>query len=217
MNVLFMCLVLSAGAEEPVSSVSAEGQPWSVVGGRTAGENRGVLEASVGWPAVSVGYLRGIAPRLDVGARASFVYGREGLVSAVLPGFKVQALLKFMLYSAGAVAVAAAFEPGPFFNIEPYGGAVWAFSLPLGLRLGIAASSALTLGISFEVPCWVQFTNSVLGSAGLNVPLLPGVGVEYFVSSNVLVFARVKMGPTIRPYRLAEFTLDAHAGIGWRP
>ncbi len=191
------------------SSVAAEGQPWSVVGGRTVGEGRAALEMAVGWPGVGVAYLRGVAPMFDAGVRASFVYSREGLVSAVLPGFKVQGLLKLRLVDADRVSLAATFEPGPFFNVE-YGAAVWGFALPLGVRVGIAASSALSLGLSFDVPVWVRF--GPLG--GVSVPLLPGVGVEYFLKSELLVFARARMGPTLRPYRTAEFTLDAAIGVG---
>ncbi len=202
-----------ASSDEPVAAKpeADSGQTWSVVGGRTVGEGHGAIEGAVGWPGVSVAYLRGAAPQFDAGLRASFMYGREGLVSGVLPGVKLQGLLKLRLFTSGNLSLAATFEPGPYFNVE-YGLTVWGFALPVGVRLGIAASSALTLGISFDVPLWVQFGPA----GGVNVPFLPGVGVEYFVKSNLLVFARARMGPTLRPYRLAEFTLDAQLGIGWR-
>lgn len=207
-GVLLSLLVRAAASAEPSTE---DGQSWSVVGGRTVGEQHGALEAWVGWPGVSVAYLRAVAPIFDAGVRASFLYGREGLVGAVLPGFKVQGLLKLQLLSAGALSVAATFEPGPFFNVE-YGVADWGFSLPLGLRVGVAASSALTLGVSFDLPVWVRFGPV----AGINIPFMPGVGVEYFVKSDLLVFARARMGPTLRSGRPAEFTLDAQLGVGWR-
>jgi len=212
MNALLLSLVLHAASLKPdAPPVAEQGQSWSLLSGRTVGDGRGAIEAVAGWPAVSVGYLRGVAPQFDVGVRAGFVYGREGLLSAVLPGLKVQGLLKLRLMSAGALSVAATFEPGPFFNIE-YGQAVWGFSLPLGLRVGVAASSALTLALSFDVPLWVQFGPT----GGLAVPFLPGVGVEYFVKSDLLIFARGRIGPTLRQNRLAELALDLSIGLGWR-
>ncbi len=213
MNALVVGLVLSAaaGSGDSAPVIQDEGQPWSVVGGRTVGVGHGALEGTVGWPGISVAYLRGVVAPIDVGVRAGFIYGREGLVSAALPGFKVQGLLKVKVLGSGAVALALTFEPGPFFNSER-GQTVWGFSLPIGARLGVAASSALTLGISFDIPFWVQFG----AGGGMNVPFLPGVGVEYFASSNLLFFARARMGPTLRPARLAEFTLDASIGVGWR-
>ena len=212
-----MLISAAVVADEPAAV--EQGQAWSVVGGRTVGERRGAFEFGVGFPAVSVGYLRGVAPRFDVGGRVSFVYAQEGMVRSIVPGLKLQGLLKLQLINSGALSVAATFEPGPFFNVFAYGlylygsTTVWGFALPLGVRVGVAASSALTLGITFDVPIWVQFGS--LG--GVNVPVLPGVGVEYFVKSDLLLFAKVRMGPTIRPYPFtAEFTLDASIGLGLR-
>ena len=219
-SLLLSALLSAAVAVDDPALVPDQGQVWSVVGGRTVGERRGAFEFAVGFPDVSVAYLRGVAPRFDLGGRVSFVYAQEGMVRAVVPGLKLQGLLKFQLVNSGAISVAATFEPGPFFNVFPYGVfapypgvTLWGFALPLGVRVGVAASSALTLGISFDLPIWIQF--GTLG--GVNVPLLPGVGVEYFVKSDVLLFAKVRMGPTIRPSPYtAELTLDANIGLGWR-
>lgn len=220
MSSMLLGVLLGAAlvADEPTAALE-QGQAWSVVGGRTVGERRGAFEFGVGFPQVSVAYRRGLAPRFDVGGRVSFVYAQEGMVRAIVPGLKLQGLLKFQLVDSGAVSVAATFEPGPLFNVFAYGGypypstTLWGFALPLGVRVGVAASSALTLGISFDLPIWIQF--GTLG--GVNVPVLPGVGVEYFVKSDLLLFARVRMGPTIRPWPYtAEFTLDACIGLGLR-
>jgi hypothetical protein len=113
------------------------------------------------------------------------------------------------------VSIAATFEPGPLFNVT-YGVSYWGFALPLGVKVGVAASSALTLGLSFEVPVWVQFSSAPGFFAGWYVPFLPGVGVEYFIKSEVLVFAKARMGPTLKPYGSAEFTLDVNLGVAWR-
>ncbi len=221
MSWLLGMLLSAAAVTEDAAPVISQGQPWSVVGGRTVGERRGALEAGVGFPEVFGAYRYGLAPRLEVGGRLAFIYAQGGMVRAVAPGLKLQGLIKFELLNSGALSIAATFEPGPFFNVFSSGGvypypsslAIWGFGLPLGVRLGVAASSALCLGISFDVPIWIQF--GTLG--GVNVPLLPGIGVEYFVKSDLLLFAKVRMGPTIRPWPyIAEFTLDANIGVGWR-
>lgn len=48
------------------------------------------------------------------------------------------------------------------------------------------------------------------------MPILTGLGVEYFIDSALLVFARAKMGPTLTSYSTAFFAMDATLGMGWR-
>lgn len=206
-----LCTVV-ARAEDAPPPVST-GQAWSVVGPKTVGQNANALEGSVGWPGVSVGYLRGVAPKLNVGGRFGFVYGVEGLVrSQVTPGLKLQALIKFTLLEQGKVSLGVTFEPGPVFHFYSFSTLV-AFTLPVGFRLGIAASSALQLAILFDLPFWISFGNA----SSFNMPILTGVGLEYFVQSDLALFLRLRMGPTIY-FRggVAEFTLESVVGVGWK-
>ncbi|MCA2978778.1 MAG: hypothetical protein INH41_31195 [Myxococcaceae bacterium] len=213
--VLLVVLVLAAGDEAPSTTTSppaTEGQRWSVVGGRTLGAGGNAVEASLGWPGLSVGYRRGVLGPLDVGARLTFDYALEGLPTQVAPVGKVQGLLRLRLLDAGAVSLGLTFEPGALFTVDRFGNGVPAVVLPLGLKLGYAVSSALSLGASFDAPLWVQ-----LGAGGgLNVPLLPGLGVEYFLRSELVAFFRARMGPTLRPSGGVELALDAQLGVAYR-
>ncbi len=185
------------------------GQTWSVVGPRTLEPSANAFEFSAGWPAISVGFVHGVVPGLNLGARVGFAYGVEGLVRQVAPGFKLQATLKARFVDSERISFGLTFEPGPLFH-APYGVATLiGFSLPVGLRLGIAASSAFCVALLFEVPLWIQFGTA----GGVNVPILSGVGLEYFVTSKVGLFVRTRVGPTIEPYR-AELTFDGTIGVG---
>ncbi|MCU0700870.1 MAG: hypothetical protein MUC96_30550 [Myxococcaceae bacterium] len=212
---LVVALVVSAEDAPPAATTSttvSTGQRWSVVGGRTVGANGNVIEAGLGWPGLSVGYSRGVLDSLDLGVRLSFNYGLEGLVTRVLPGAKVQGVLKFRLLDKNALSLALTFEPGPLFAVDRFGNGTVAFSLPVGLKMGLAVSSALTLGFTFEMPLWIQFG----AGGGANLPLLPGLGLEYFIKSELLVFFRTRMGPTLRPGGFFELTFDAQLGVGYR-
>lgn len=196
--------------EGPVS-----GQPWSVVGPRTLGAGQQAIEGAVGWPGASLSYLRGLTDALTGGVRCSFVYGVEGLVGrAVAPGFKVQGLIKFRLFERERVSFALGFEPGPvFYGSGGNARGFAAFSMPVALRLGIAASSALSVALLLEAPMWVSFG----APRDFNLPLLTGVGVEYFLSSKLVLFVRTQMGPTLSfPSNTAEFTLHTLLGVGLR-
>jgi hypothetical protein len=210
---LALALVAAAAhAADAVSTPPPEGQTSSVIGGLTVGQGKNLVAGEVGWPGLHVSYLRGVASNLDIGVRISFDYGVQGLVSQVSPGLGVSGLVRFRLLQSGIVSLSAVFEPGPFFWIDRFGYAWAGFAVPLGVRLGIAASSALLIGLSFDVPLWVQF--GPIG--GLNVPFLTGLGVEYFVKSDLSVFFKTRMGPALRPSQRAEFAFDGLVGVGWR-
>lgn len=207
-----LCALTAQAAEGDFTSIPGAGQPWSALGGRTTGQGGNVVEGGVGWPGLYAAYHRGVSKEVDVGLRVAFVYAQEGNFSLVAPGMKFNLGAKVQLFDTGRVNLGVLFEPGPFFNVFALGRTVSGFSFPFGVRLGVHPASALSVALSFDVPLWVEFS----GARGAYVPLLTGLGVEYFVDSRLLVFARTRMGPTLTPYGRAYFTLDATLGVGWR-
>jgi hypothetical protein len=193
------------------SPALADGQAWSIVGARTVETGANELDLSAGWPGISASYLRGVVPGVNLGARVSFAYGVEGLVRAVVPGFTMQALVKVRLLDAERLSLGLVFEPGPFFHFPSAALSRIGLALPIGLRVGIATSSALSLAVLLDVPMWVEFGPS----GGFNIPILTGLGLEYFATSNLGVFARLQVGPTITPSGLAELTLDGRVGVAF--
>ncbi|MEW6433585.1 MAG: hypothetical protein AB1730_18925 [Myxococcota bacterium] len=211
-------VVLCAGlaqAQDVASGTArlATGQSWSAVGAKTVGSGANVLQFEAGWPGLSASYLRGAAPRFSVGARFGFVYGVEGLVRrALAPGLKLQLLARLTLLDQGRISLGLSFEPGPLFHFYNIG-TLAGFSLPVGFRLGIAASSALQLAVLLELPFWIQFGSL----SSFNIPVLTGIGVEYFIQSELAVYVRIRMGPTIFSRGVpAEFTFDGAFGVAWR-
>ncbi len=200
-------LVVAASA-----SAQEVGQRWSVVGGRTVGQGSKAVVVDVGWPGVGVAGWFGAASGVDLGVRASFVYGVEGAVSAVRPGVKGQLLLKLRLFDGDRTSVALTAEPGVFFHSALMSQTLLGVAVPLGLKVGFASSSAVHLGLSLEVPLWFQ----VGPTMQVTVPILAGLGTEYFITSQWLVFTRIRMGPSITLGKPADFALDAQLGLGYR-
>lgn len=188
------------------------GQSWSVIGARTVAPGANLFTAEAGYPGISVAYQRGIISGLNLGGRVGFMYGLDGLVREAVPGLKVQALLKFRFYDAGRISLGVTFEPGFFIGDSYLQGTRGGLNLPIGFRLGIAASSALAIGIQIEVPMWVEFGRF----GGFNAPILSGGGAEYFLTSNLTLFAKVRVGPIIRTGRATEAGFDASVGVGYR-
>lgn len=188
------------------------GQAWSAIGGRTLAPGDNLLEASLGYPAISGSYLRGVSPGINVGGRLGFVYGVEGMFREPAPGFKLQGIVKFRLVDSGKVSLAVAIEPGLLYYGSFLQGARVGLTLPVGLRLGIAASSAIAVAVLVELPMWVEFGQF----GGFNLPILTGGGVEYFITSQLAAFVRARIGPTIRTLRPTEVTFDGSVGIAYR-
>ena len=220
--------------------VSLKGGSWGVVGALTAPINTNVVEAGLGWPGIHASFVRGISKELEMGGRFSFNYGVEGALgptipgqsSSVVPGLKFQFLVRFKLFDTGKVSVAVRFEPGAMFYFFPSSGVITCasdqfgnvvcgrsgsviggLSLPLGIRLGIIASNAINVGVSFDLPMWFAFGRT----ATFLLPVMTGVGVEYFVQSNLLLYFNVKMGPTLSSGGgTALFTFESKLGVGYR-
>jgi hypothetical protein len=188
------------------------GQLWSIVAPRTVGQGGNLLEAGGGFPGIYAQYTRGILPTLDIGVRATVNYGVEGMVNLVQPELKLQAVVKYRIMDNGKISLGANFAPGPLGYFPRYAN-IAGFTLPLGLNLGIVASSALNVGVTFEVPFWVRFGPQSTAV----IPVMTGAGVEYFISSSLAAWFALRMGPSIfTDGEQAQFTFDARLGIGWR-
>lgn len=211
-----MCVLVAgiarAGEVKVEAAPEAAGQTWSVVGPKTVAPGANVLEGSAGYPAISAGYLRGVSSGINLGARVGFVYGVEGMFRDAAPGVRVQGVFKLRLLDWGKVSLGLTFDPGVLSYSSFLQGARVGLTFPVGFRLGLAASSALSVAVLVEFPMWVEFGTF----GGFNLPVLTGGGVEYFITSQLAAFFRARIGPTIRTGRPAEVTFDAALGIGYR-
>lgn len=188
------------------------GQAWSAIGARTLAPGDNMLEASVGYPAISGAYVRGVSSGLNIGGRLGFVYGVEGMFREAAPGFRLQGIVKLRLLDSGKISLGLNVEPGFLYYGSFLQGARVGLTLPVGLRLGIAASSAIAVAVLLELPMWVEFGTF----GGFNLPILTGGGVEYFITSQLAAFVRARIGPTIRTLRPTEVTFDGSVGVGYR-
>ncbi len=210
-------LVSSAAMAQEEEASYGRGQGWSVLSGQTMGQGGTALVGQVGWPGVSLGLLHGATSRFDLGGKLSFNYGREGIVTSVVPGLKLQAWVRLMLLQSAKVNLGLSFAPGPLFYFYESFTDV-GLSLPIALTVGIPVGSALMLNVGLDIPFYVIFGTG----GGAVVPILLGGGLEYFIDRNHAVNFNVRMGPSVGTYGdfggrgRARFTLEALLGIAYR-
>lgn len=202
---------------EPV----VRGQGWSMQSGKTLGAGALAISAQAGWPGLQLAVLKGVTPKVDFGGRFSFNYGFEGLVNFVVPGFKLQGLVRAALLERGKLNLGLEFAPGPLFyfgQTPSHYGTTVGLTLPFSLVAGIPVGSAIMLNFPLDIPMFVTFG----GSGGLYFPVLVGAGVEYFIDSHLAATFKVRMGPTIdtrdnrRGNTSAYFTLETMIGVQYR-
>jgi hypothetical protein len=182
---------------------------WSMLDGRTVGGGD-AFHLELGWPGLTVSYLHGMADRLDLGLRLSLNYGYEGYPRlSGIPGVKLQGALRVGLFDAGKLGLALSFQPGILYYSFRGGGSTVGFTLPVALGLNVALSDALNVGASLDVPLWITFGPFSTAT----VPVLFGVGLEYFLDRGLALTFRMKMGPAINSAAGAELMFSSHIGI----
>jgi len=194
-------------------TATAQGQHWSVLTGKTVGSNDNVFHLQAGWPGISATLLHGVTPRVDLGGIFTFNYGFEGDVNLpTRPGLKLQGLIRVNLFDSRKLNLGINFAPGPFFyfrrSITEAGIAV-----PLGLVFGIPVTSAMNIGLAFELPMFVVFPSGLLDGQ-LVLPVLFGAGIEYFLVRSIAVTFNMRMGPIIyTAYGIADFDFQGLIGV----
>ena len=183
-------------AEEPgtVGTLIPIGdRAWSATAGRTVGSGNNVLQGEIGWPGFSLTYLHGADERTDVGARINFNYGFMNTTNSVT-GVDLQVPLRYRMTDnpSGGINVALQVSPG-LTLYSNHGSTLFGIGGPLGVVAGTRVSDSLTLDAGAEVPVLLSFTNPF----GVVFGPLFGVGGEYFVDRNLMVTARIRMGPEI--------------------
>jgi hypothetical protein len=195
-------------APPPVSSTPGT---WSIVTPRTAGNGGNLLEAGVGFPGVHATFLHGLSDTFDLGPRVDLNYGYAGLVTAPAFGFGIAGQLKIRFFSTDKLSIGASVRPGLTFYFQSGGRPVHpGLMLPITLNAGYAVLDKLNVGVFVESP--------IAGYVGLGtlVPILGGLGAEYFISSSLAVWLAAKAGPAFWTNGAAlGFMLDATAGIGF--
>ena len=223
MRALCKVVLLAAALGLPATAFTQAGGPpprgaqgWSVLSGQGVGNSATVFAAEVGFPGLSLTFLRGLSSQVDFGGRLSLNYGFENLVTAIYPGVKGELLARVQLLNSGKAALGLKLGAGAF-GYFASSGSYAGMTLPLGLHLGIPAGSALMIGVGLDVPLYVVF-----GSAGgLTVPLLFGAGVEYFLDRRLAATFHARMGPSVnntgfRYNTRGELAFETLFGIAYR-
>lgn len=204
-----VCLsALTTSAQE-----TPAGQGWSVLSGKRGDGSHTTLEAGVGWPGLHLEVLHSAGSKVSFGGRLTFNWGFEGNVQRVAPGLKLQGVAKVAVWRQDRLDFGLHFSPGMLFYF-PARNVTWlGLTVPFGASLGITPSDAVHVAVQLELPLFFLFGNTAYGNWGF--PVMAGVGVEYFLSSNLALFFKLNMGPSLYAFG-TEFALEGKLGVGWR-
>jgi len=181
-----------ASASAGVSPSTSAGAPKSfdVLGGFSLNKSQGALRIGIGAPGLETTFLYGVTSSFTIGGLLALNWG-EGADFAI----RLQIPIRYTFYDNSKLGVTFGFTPGIailFGGGGQGGGGGTAVTIPLYLDLstGYRVTSDLTLLAGFEVPLeiWTK------GKMMLFIPLVPAVGLEYQVASNLKLWSRLRSG-----------------------
>jgi hypothetical protein len=182
------------------------------------GEN--MIYPEVGWPDLAFGWQHGVSDKVDIGIRASFLYGWEYTTYTGL-GFGVRVPIRITPLRTQRVSLQIQIAPGLKFDnfggnggcvrfdafgnclqygnvggyYDYFGGDALHFGLWLytALEVGIHLTRDATISPGIDIPIFINFTNGSYGA----VPLLFGAAFQYNISDNMSIGGTLKLGPSI--------------------
>jgi len=184
-----------------------------------AGDN--MIYPELGWPELVFGFQHGVSNSVDVGIRASLIYGWDyttltTLGLGVRVPIRIQALrrekvsvqitigpgLKFDDFSGSAaciradpltgVCLAEGAVPSGYNAYVGYG-LHFGPQLDLGVDIGIHLTREMTITPGFEMPIFINLTNGSYAT----IPLLFGANFQYDINDRMSVGGGLKLGATI--------------------
>jgi hypothetical protein len=188
--------------------------------GGMIGADTGALFATVGFPGLSVGYVRGVSDTLDVGGRFTFAYGGEGTPNNTALGLKVAAEVKLKLDFGLPISLVVRALPGLGLYF-PQGFNVLFVQLPLEAALGFPVMPNLLAHLSVEAPFALGFWSGLgVSFTYTQVPVLFGGGVELKIDPALSVTGQLHMGPHTQiifgGLTTSQFAMDALIGVTYR-
>ena len=187
---------------------------WSATAGRTVGSGNSVVQAEAGWPGISFTYLHGANERTDFGARINFNYGFMNTTNS-LTGVDLQVPYRYRMTDNPSGGINVVLQASPGISLYSNNGStLFGVGGPLGIVAGTRVGDSLTLSAGADIPVLLSFTNPF----GVVFGPLFGVGGEYMVDRNLMVTARVRLGPEISLDHTgsnAQFGLQTLIGVAY--
>ncbi len=163
---------------------------WGLHTGDTAGDGRNLIFLEAGWPDVSVGFLHGVARHLDIGFRASVVYGVD-FTRTVSPGFELRVPFRLGIVQARYFSLMAHADPGIKIDyLNPV--AFYGPEFPFGFEAGFHPTEKITVGLGAEAPFSVRtspdrtYFTPLLGGLSFEAHFTPHFGVSYVGRAGVV-------------------------------
>lgn len=202
-------------AAVPSSALAEAGRPtsaaMSIASGRTLGNDETVLAAGIGWPSLWAGFWLAPSSQLNLGVRASALFGNSIFGFETGTGGELSLPIRFHIFGKGDLDVAIAITPHGTIgqgSVAGQQGAYkdnlgWAVRGDGGLLAGAHVSDAVTIALGVMGTFGFVSTpdNTVTGDA-----LVAGVqlvaGIEALMSRDTMLFVLTEGGWGFAPDEL---------------
>jgi hypothetical protein len=182
---------------------------WGVHSGEILNPGDNMIYGEAGWPDLAFGFQHGLSPKVDIGIRASLIFGWEYTLpfshNAVF-GLGARVPIRIQLMRGPKFSFYFHVDPGLKFSSFGCGGryggggfctygsapdlGLW---VPLGMEFGIHLTRQATLSFGFDIPLYINVTNRAYAT----IPLLFGAGFEYDITDRIALGVNTRLGPVI--------------------
>ena len=202
-----LCGAFAARAQVVVETevpVGTAAHVWSVHTGETVALGQNVVSGSVGFPGLSAGYIHGLTPDSDIGARFDLLYSLENTTHTTF-GVGLAAPYRLVVMRNNNLSVLVHADPGIKLYPSVGAGTDSRGNSTSSTLFGLSAASGVQLGIQLmpnlrgEVGVDLPLTLYVTPSLDLAVSPQVGGGLEYYLDKNLSVGLDTRFGPLFVP------------------
>ncbi len=186
-----------------IEKAAHAGERWSMYAADTMGDGENAFGARFGWPDLTLEFLHGLSPSVDIGGEFQLSYAFEGttLNNKVGIGFLVP--FRVNVYRGDKLSVLLHVDPG-IKILTGLGPAKFGLQAPVGAAFGFRIGPSLQLGFAVDLPFAIYVTGNQ--NPILAIPPIFGPFLEYHIDKNVVIGFDARFGVLF--YSTSDFTDD---------
>jgi hypothetical protein len=174
-----------------IEKAAHAGDRWSMFAADTVGDGENLVGARLGWPDLTLEFLHGVSPTVDIGGEFQLSYAFEGTTINNKVGIGFAAPIRGTVFHNDKISVLLHIDPG-IKILTGLGPAKFGVQAQAGFALAFRVGSALHVGFGVDVPFVIYFTGDQ--NPIVAIPPIFGPFLEYHVDKHFTLGLDTRFG-----------------------